>query len=225
MEKNIIFPHFCEAQKISPPRREILRYMACKKEGTSEKNLIDEFLPSALSAINPRGSFGFFNIEIKENNCYIGNEKIKSNNLSKNLNGCKEAVVFALSIGAEADRLIQKYSLARPSAAFCINAILTAAIEEYADLFCKEMRQMFLKEELFCRPRFSPGYGDLSLCHQPFFLELVNASRLCGINLTKSLMMTPSKSITAIMGVCENNLNCNKSGCEVCKNADCEFRR
>ena len=225
MKKNTIHTYMCEKEKIIPPRREILRYMACKEEKQNEEKLIDEFLPMVMHASSPRGSFGFFDIEIKENTCFIGGVKIESVNLCKNLAGCKEAVVFALSLGTDIDRLIQKYSISRPSAAFCINAAATAVIEEFADMFCSEMKDIFLKDKLFCRPRFSPGYGDFGLSCQPFFLNLVNASKLCGINLTDSLMMIPSKSVTAVMGVSEIKLNCNKSGCEMCENKNCQFKR
>lgn len=225
MKRNTVFSHFYDSENINPVRREILRYMACNKESENEAKLIDEFLPIVKNAASPRGSFAFFELKKNDDSVFIEGTEIKSKSLSKNLKFCSKAIVFSLTLGLETDRLISKYSLKRPSAALCINAIATAMIEEYADVFCDEMKQEFKKEKLYPMPRFSPGYGDLSLENQSFFLKLTNASRLCGINLTDMFMMTPSKSITAIMGASDMDLSCIKQGCKLCNKTNCEFRR
>jgi len=58
-----------------------------------------------------------------------------------------------------------------------------------------------VKGDILCRPRFSPGFGDFGLEHQKAILDLVNAERLLGITVNKSYMMSPMKSVTAIMGI------------------------
>jgi cobalamin-dependent methionine synthase I len=51
------------------------------------------------------------------------------------------------------------------------------------------------------RPRFSPGYGDLSLSVQSDLLNVLDARRNIGLTLSDSLMMIPQKSVTAIVGL------------------------
>ena len=46
-----------------------------------------------------------------------------------------------------------------------------------------------------------------------------------GITLTESLLMLPSKSVTAVIGVSKQDARCVLSGCESCRNAGCTFRR
>ena len=225
MKKNTIYSHSLMADNINPPQKEILRYMSCKKESENETKLIDELLPIVKKAAAPKGSFAFFRLERDENSIYINEECLKSSSLFKNLKLCNEATIFSLTLGIEIDRLISKYSVSRPSAALCINSIATAMIEEYARLFCKEIEDLLKKENLFLRPRFSPGYADFELKNQSLFINLTNASKLCGINLTDGFMMTPSKSVTAIMGASQKNLLCSISGCELCSMKTCEFRR
>ncbi len=53
----------------------------------------------------------------------------------------------------------------------------------------------------YFRPRFSPGYGDLPLALQPDLLHFLNAQRWVGITVGKTLLMSPMKSVTAIMGI------------------------
>ena len=49
--------------------------------------------------------------------------------------------------------------------------------------------------------RYSPGYGDFPLAAQRTLLGLLDASRQVGVSLTDSLLMVPSKSVSAIIGV------------------------
>jgi len=225
MEKNTVYAHSLRAEDVNPSRKEILRYMGCKEESENETKLIDEFLPLVKKAASPKGSFSFYELNKDNNSVYINGEILKSSSLFKNLRLCNGAIIFSLTLGTETDRLISKYSLARPSAALCINAIATAMIEEYARIFCEEIKDLFKKENLFLRPRFSPGYADFDLNNQSLFIKLTNASKLCGINLTDAFMMTPSKSVTAIMGVSKKDLLCISSGCEMCNKKTCEYRR
>ncbi|MCR5275107.1 MAG: Vitamin B12 dependent methionine synthase activation subunit, partial [Clostridiales bacterium] len=48
---------------------------------------------------------------------------------------------------------------------------------------------------------FSPGYGDLPIEVQKEFLPLLDAERRLGITLSDSYLMSPSKSVTAIIGI------------------------
>ena len=130
----------------------------------------------------------------------LGFGKFQSKDLTKNLQGCKEAFVLAVTIGSEADRLIKKLALISPSDLFITDGLASALVESA----CDEAERR-IKGELICSPRFSPGYGDLPLSVQPGILKLLNAERLLGIKLNENLMMTPTKTITAIMGIKNEN--------------------
>lgn len=121
---------------------------------------------------------------------------VHSHSLYRNLSGCREAFLFAVTTGINVDRLLIKLNLTSASEAFITDALASAFAEAVCDFAENE-----LKGNLACRPRFSPGYGDLPLSVQPTLLDAVDAQRLLGITLSKSLLMTPKKSITAIMGI------------------------
>ena len=53
------------------------------------------------------------------------------------------------------------------------------------------------------RPRYSPGYGDLPLAFQQDLFRALDCERRLGLTLTDSLLMVPSKSVTAIIGMKE----------------------
>ena len=122
----------------------------------------------------------------------------KSRDLIRTLNGCKEAYVMAVTLGSDVDRLLNKLSITSVTKHFVTDALASAYAETAADYVEDK-----LKGDSICTRRFSPGYGDLPLSIQNEVLELINASRLINIKMNKSLLMTPTKSITAIMGIKE----------------------
>ena len=89
----------------------------------------------------------------------------------------------------------------------------------------EEIRREAAERGLFLRPRFSPGYGDFSLEHQREFFRILEVQKKIGVTLTESLLMMPSKSVTAVIGLSEENTHCMLQGCEACGKRDCSFRR
>ena len=71
-------------------------------------------------------------------------------------------------------------------------------------------------EPLFMTERFSPGYGDSPLEMQTQLLELLDAERQLGITLSKGYMMSPSKSITGIMGLADHPVTGRMATCDEC---------
>lgn len=123
---------------------------------------------------------------------------VKSRDLIRTLNGFKEAYVMAVTLGNGVDRLLNKLSVTSVTKHFITDALASSYAEAAAD-YVEEK----LKGNSISTRRFSPGYGDLPLSIQNEVLELINASRLVNIKMNKSLLMTPTKSITAIMGIKE----------------------
>ena len=76
------------------------------------------------------------------------------------------------------------------------DALCSAAIEGFCDLLNAR-----LAEGLSTRARFSPGYGDMSLEYQRDFISVLDAGKNIGLALTQSLMLTPTKSVTALIGI------------------------
>ncbi len=118
-----------------------------------------------------------------------------SKSLKSVLNGNTSIYIFAVTLGNSVDRLINKYQKISLSKQFFIDAIASSLIESAR----KEVQKILTNNDLDSRC-FSPGYGDLSLQIQPYILTLLNASKLINVTINKSLLMSPSKTITAIVG-------------------------
>ena len=105
-----------------------------------------------------------------------------------------------------------------------------------SDIACEEIRRM-LGPGWGLRPRFSPGYGDFPLEYQRELLGVLDAAKRIGLTLTDSLLMAPSKSVTAVIGVYEAADmpgGCGRGedltgrgahGCAGCGKEDCAYRR
>ena len=110
-------------------------------------------------------------------------------------------IFFAATLGIELDRLISKYSVLSPATALLLEALGNERIEALCDCFCEDMR---VSREAFgeiLRPRFSAGYGDLPLEYQRKIFTLLDPPSRIGLTLNDSYLMSPSKSVTALIGV------------------------
>ena len=124
-----------------------------------------------------------------------------SSDLARLLDGCDEVVIFAATIGLATDKYIKRFQRTETTKALLAQAYGTERIERLCNVFCKEFSNSLASKNRTCTKRFSPGYGDLPLSLQKGFFLLLDCNRQIGISLNDSLLMTPTKSVTAIFGV------------------------
>lgn len=143
--------------------------------------------------------YAYINVSVQmksDNICDLGFGDIESYDLAKALKGCNEAYILGVTIGIGADRLISRLAVTSPAESFITDALASAAAESLCDYADNILRGE--GEKPF---RFAPGYGDMPLSYQPAVLKALNADYTLGIRLNGSLLMTPMKSITAILGI------------------------
>lgn len=147
-----------------------------------------------------------------------------SEDLAKCLKGSSEVILFAATVGLEVDRHIAKYQRFSPTKALLMQALGAERVETLCNVFNREMKEQALQEGFSCTPRYSPGYGDLPLETQREVFRLLDCNRQIGISLNESLLMTPSKSVTAIFGLGKCVGKATEHKCENCTKTDCQFR-
>lgn len=131
----------------------------------------------------------------------LGDFQVTSKALGHCLRQCDECFLLAATIGSGADRLISRLGVTSPARQFITDGAASALIEGVCDTVCG-----MLAEQFPCRPRFSPGFGDFVLHYQPELLRLTGASKQIGLSCTDALFLTPSKSVTAVIGICSRPL-------------------
>ena len=208
-------------------QKEVLRYLGYGNHCADETitKLISECIIEILNHCHSNHIYKRFHCIVEKNKIMFENVVIESKNLSKNLSECEEIILFAATLGTQPDILLKKYSYLDMSKAVVMQAAAAAIIEEYCDQCQKQIEKELEKENLYLRPRFSPGYGDFHLKHQKDMILLLDCPRKIGLTLTDSLLLTPSKSVTAVMGISKKNKHCHIKGCESCDKINCAFRR
>ena len=201
---------------------EILRYAGADK--SVGLPLLDECLAESDGKLSYKICYIDSSVNITENTVMFDFASVKSENLAKHLCGCKSAVVFAATVGVEIDRLISKYGRISPLKALIFQAIGAQQIEGLCDAFSADMASEFAKDGLYPIPRFSPGYGDLAIDFQREIFKALDCPKQIGLTLNDSLVMSPSKSVTAIMGLSDRPIIHTKNKCDDCDNSDCCYR-
>ena len=103
------------------------------------------------------------------------------------------------------------------------------ALEEFMMEYAKNaedaIRDEYAAKGFSVSMRYSPGYCDFPIEEQFKLNKALNFSKI-GIAINETCMMTPKKSITAIVGIGPKDLFKKKmSQCVVCGKKDCSYRR
>lgn len=178
-------------------KKEILRYAKTANDDVAVLDMLDKCIAESKNGFTYKVCYAQTDITVSGNTVDLGFTEVNSADLAKNLKNCKKAVIFAASVGLDIDRLIIKNNTLSPAKAVLFQAIGSERVESLCDIFNDEIKEKYGKT----RPRFSAGYGDLKLEMQKDIFAFLDCGKKIGISLGENLLMTPSKSVTAIIGV------------------------
>lgn len=183
----------------APPldRAQILRYAGLRGRDDSVEALLDECLDELLGALDYRVCYRTCSVTLQEDAVHFDGFCASSRDLAGLLSDSREALFFAATVGLAPDRLIQKHLAVSPTRALLVQAIGAERIEALLDAFVAER----VREGMDLTRRFSAGYGDLPLSFQRQLFSFLDCPRQIGLTLNESLIMTPTKSVTALCGV------------------------
>ena len=192
--------HLEELGEIPFDEKEILRYAMLPSFAPKPEELpLQECLKAAKGAAQCRAVWRRYPLVRDGDTLDLGFAKTDSRDLKQHLEGCDEILLFACTAGAETDRRIARAKLLSPAKGLLMHAIGAQQVEGGCDRLCARLAHQFPDRQL--TDRFSPGYGDLTLEMQCDVMAALDCGRTVGITLTDSLLMTPSKSVTAIIGM------------------------
>lgn len=210
-----------------PPlnRREVLRYAGAKAESPELSRLLEEAQEEAEPLLSGKVCWMECPVTRQGDLLDLTFAQSGSSALKKNLSGCDRIVVFGATVGLALDRLIARYGRISPAKALLLQAMGAERIEGLCDVFCEFIHQEAHAAGLKTAPRFSPGYGDFPLDFQTDIFRVLDCSRKIGLTLNESLLMSPSKSVTAIIGLGPCAGSDHPAGCRGCGKTDCVYRR
>ncbi len=182
--------------------RDVMRYLRVRESDATMRRLLEECSNIVYEAAVPKAVYAKVNVNIKNKIVDFGFIKVKSESLAVHLADCDEAYIMAATLGVGTDRLYEKYNKIFQTKAAVCDATASALIESFCDYV-----NDFIVDGKDAAMRFSPGYGDFDLQYQPHILNFLDAHKKIGISLTDSLMMVPTKSVTAIVGIKREGIN------------------
>lgn len=210
-----------------PDRSEVLRYMGTPPEQADDVllALVDACSGQMLSAVRPRWSYRLSPLCFKDAGVRLDSGLLlPGQSLKAHLNGCDRVVVFCATLGAQADTLIRQAECSDMLRALALDCCASALTEQLCDKIELELQRQF--PGCHFPFRFSPGYGDLPLEVNTPLLDLLDAPRTIGLCATSSHLLTPRKSVTAILGVADHSLEPHKRSCLGCPAHDgCQYRK
>ena len=206
-------------------RKTIARYLGYRGKALDAPTaaLVEEAIRE-LSVLTPRHVLRRLPLAITEDTVSIGSLTVGSKSLASHLAGCREAILLAATLGVQADQIIRRASVTHMSRAVVLQAAAAAKLEAYLNAAGDALSKELQKEELYLKPRFSPGYGDLFLSCQAELLAVLEAGKRIGLGLTADSMLMPLKSVTAILGVSKDRQSACCQQCQRCPHTACPFR-
>lgn len=122
------------------------------------------------------------------------------NSLYQHLSSCEDAFLACGTLGAGIDAFQRRIAICSAADALIVLAIGAAFVERVMDGIEEAIKEELLPGESLVS-RYSPGFGDFPLAAQRKILAMLDASRKIGVSLTDSLLLVPSKSVSAVIGV------------------------
>ena len=206
---------------------EVLRYMGCPpdKADGNLRQMVESCAQEMLRAVRPRWSYRVAALSFEEGGVRLeGGLLLPGQGLKAHLAGCGRAAVFCATLGAEADALIRRAERLDMGRALTLDCCASTAVEQVCDQIEQQLQGQF--PGCSFPFRFSPGYGDLPLDVQEPLLAMLDAPRRVGLCATASHLLTPRKSVTAILGIAEGTIERQKRSCLSCPaQAGCQYRK
>ena len=181
---------------------EALGYMGIHgKPGLDLLKEIEQIEKELLKTYSPHYLYEKHGIESESGNLRISNTPVLlcGKDITEHLKDCKDIVLLAATLSFKVDNLIKSYQITDMKKAVIADALANALIEQVCDAIEAEIR-------ISCKGaamtfRYSPGYGDFDISMQKSLSMLLNTQKRIGVFVNDSYMMTPSKSVIAVIGL------------------------
>ncbi len=208
--------------------REILRYLGAAGSGDMQfQQKLAALYEELRQEAPPRQRYRVFPLERTETGLVLTGSSLPpltGQSAKTLLSESHSVVLLCCTLGAAFERKLRAASARSMELTLLLDACGSALVEEGCDALEQELKERF--RGAFLTDRFSPGYGDLPLTLQPEILKALDAARRLGVTVNEQLLMNPTKSVTALIGISDRPQRARIRGCAFCAlNETCIYRK
>lgn len=177
-------------------RRELLSYLGYRGQEISKELdvKIDEAISLCEKLVKPLSVVKNYKVDAKTKSVLGTTLVLPGEDIWKHIEGCDEIYMLCATIGFDVEKEIAKNFVKDKTLAIFLDAAATCAIESYLDDIEKTLDGVKTT-------RYSCGYGDLDIKVQKDICAVLDTFRKIGVFVNASYMLSPQKSVSAIIGV------------------------
>ena len=205
---------------------EALRYMGAADAPEPLRRQTAAELEALRSRLRPRYTCRVWDLDFQPGGIRLAgtNLTLRGETAARMLESCGQAALLACTLGTRFDQLLSAAQARDMAGAVILDACGSALVEQGCDEAEEELSARLPGRYL--TDRFSPGYGDLPLALQKDICALLDASRRLGVQVTDSLLLNPSKTVTAVVGLSDRPQPARIRGCGFCTlRENCQYRK
>lgn len=149
---------------------------------------------------------------------------LQGNSIKRHLVTSVSVAVFSVTVGDEIEASSDKYfKEGNYLHGLLLDAAATSAVEHLADQVDSFIQKEAARSGRKAVWRFSPGYGDWPVTQQKDLCQLIQTDKI-GVRVTAHSMLSPRKSVTAIIGLSLCAQKAAPQKCKACQLFTCPFR-
>lgn len=183
-------------------KEKALKYLGYKGQDiASISNTLEEVIEEVLKISQIKYIIDYQEITLQEENLIVlkNGLELKGSAISKRLQNCNKVAIIIATIGCEYDKKLLSLQNTDALKAALFDGAGSALVEEVMNKLNNKIKTVHIDKQI--TKRFSAGFGDLPLETNKAMINIYNATRRLGIVINENLLMTPSKSVTAIVGI------------------------
>jgi len=188
---------------MTPYARRVLNYLGYR-DNDGDERILREISDARNEILETCGEVksvkGLWSCDVEPGLISFSGRCFKSESLAGHVAGAKFFCLFAVTLGARADMLINRHGVSNMGRSVVFDAVASVLVDEYCRELSREIAAESVVAGLKATKRFSPGYGDFGLEYQREILNILGAGKRIGLALTEVNMLVPSKSVTAAIG-------------------------
>jgi hypothetical protein len=154
-------------------------------------------------------------LELTSNSSRQDKSYLSGQLVAQHLARAQMVVIMICTIGSELDESVSSYFKIDPMVGFALDGVGSAAVEMLAIQACNYFETLAKEDGLNTTMPLNPGMVGWPLDQgQPQIFTLLDSDQI-QVSLTESCMMTPSKSLSMVLGV-GHDVSAIGSSCDYC---------